>query len=216
MDLNQLFHDLEKSRTPKEVELYFHEIKSITNRSDQLTKLARLKKGRYKEFLEEFYPLYCFSKSKRCKEASRMKIVIGNQGYDAVINYEDGSEEKYEITGYQDGKWDFINAKSLNESGIGVVSVNWTNSIDEKQDYYLKKILDNAKNKAQKDYSDINIIIVVDTYLHFEIFDQDSSAFIIDLIHKISHVGIKAKNIFLLRLRDQDLNEVDNNLFDVV
>ncbi len=215
MDSKQLFHDLEKLRTPKEIEEYFHEIKSITNRSDELAKLARLKKGRYKEFLEEFYPLYCFSKSKYCKEASTMKIVVGNQGYDALIIFKDGSEEKYEITGYQDGEWDYLNAKQLNKSGIGIVTVAWTKNIAEKQKNYLFKVMENVKNKAEKDYKDINIIFVVDTFWYFEIFDQDSSTFIAELINVIGDVSLRAKNIFLLRLRNQGIEEIDNNVFAV-
>jgi hypothetical protein len=213
MDLKQLFHDLDKPRTPKEMEEYFHDIYSITNQSNELTKLARLKKGRYKEFLEEFYQLYCFSKSCYCKNALRMNIVIGNQGYDAVILFNDGSEEKYEITGYIDGEWDFINAKSLNESGIGIVNVEWVESIVEKQENYLRKILDNVKNKAEKDYSDINIIFAVDTFSYFEVFDKESSLFINTLIDNIGHMEIRAKKIFLLRLKNQGLKEIDKNIF---
>ncbi len=54
MDLNQLFHDLDKPRTHKEMEEYFHQIYSITEQSKELTELARLKTSRYKKFLEEF------------------------------------------------------------------------------------------------------------------------------------------------------------------
>jgi len=213
MDLKQLFHGLEKPRAPKEMEVYFHEIKSITNQSDELTKLARLKKSRFKEFLEEFYPLYCFSKSIYCKEASRMKIVIGNQGYDAVVYFNDGSVEKYEITGYIDGEWDFINAKELNASGIGIVSVDGTKSIAEKQESYLRKIMKHVKNKAEKDYIGINIIFVVNTFNYFEVFDNDSCTFINKLINDIGRVEIRAKKLFLLRLRNQGLEEIDKNIF---
>ena len=215
MDLNKLFHDLEKPRTLKEMEEYYHLIYSITEQSKELTELARLKKGRYKKFLEEFYPLYCFSKSKYCKEASRIKIVIGNQGYDAVVLFNDGAEEKYEITGYIDGEWDFLNAKELNKSGIGIVTVDWTKSIADKQKNYFYKIMENVKNKAEKDYSGMNIIFVVNTYWHFEFFDCDSSNFISDLLNKIHNQGIIAKKVFLLRLRNQDIEEIDRNLFVV-
>ncbi len=213
MDLNQLFHDLDKPRTHKEMEEYFHDIKSTTNRSDKLTKLARLKKGRYKEFLEEFYPLYCFSKSKYCTNASRMKIVVGNQGYDAVIIIEDGSEEKYEITGYQDGKWDSINAKSLNESGIGVVNITCVKSLEEKGNDYFLKTMVNVENKAKKDYSDTNIIFVVNTHSYFEVFDNDSNTFINRLRNEIGRLGIRANKIYLLRLGNQGLEEIDKNIF---
>jgi len=215
MDLEQLLHDLDKPRTPKEMEEYFHEIKSITNRSDELTKLARLKIGRYKEFLEEFYPLYCFSKSKYCIEALKMRIVIGNQGYDAIIIFKDGSEERYEITGYQDGEWDYLNAKQLNETGVGFVNVEWVESLAEKQKKYLLKVMENVKNKAEKDYKDINVIIVVDTFWYFEVFDQDSSAFIDELINMIGNVDLRSEKVYLLRLRNQELEEIDNNLFIV-
>ena len=215
MDLEQLFHDLDKLKTPKEIDKYFHDIKSITNRSDELTKLARLKIGGYKEFLEEFYPLYCFSKSKYCREASKMRIVIGNQGYDAVIIFNDGSEERYEITGYQDGEWDKINAKQLNETGAGIVNVEWVESIAEKQKKYLRKVMENVNNKAQKDYTGVNIIFVVNTFDHFEIFDQDSNNFINELIKAISDINLRAKNIYLLRLRNCGIEEIDTNLFVV-
>jgi hypothetical protein len=215
MDLNKLFHDLEKPRIPKEMEEYFHHICSITEQNKELTELARLKKDRYKKFLEEFYPLYCFSKSKYCKEASRMNIVIGNQGYDAVVIYNDGSKEKYEITGYIDGEWDFLNAKELNESCIGIVTVDGTKSIAEKQKNYFHKIMGNVKKKAEKDYSGMSIIFVVNTYWHFEVFDCDSSNFISDLMNKIRNQGIIAKKVFLLRLRNQGMEEIDKNLFVV-
>ncbi|MDR7076126.1 hypothetical protein J2Y03_001129 [Neobacillus niacini] len=84
-NINHIFNDLEEYRTPLEMKKYFEEKKQIINDNNEYVKLARIKKGRIKEFLEEFYPLYLFSQSKFCDDDSKCKIILGNQGYDGSI-----------------------------------------------------------------------------------------------------------------------------------
>jgi hypothetical protein len=94
---DDLFRGIEIFRTAEEMKDYFKIKKIIINSDKEYKEMARLRKGMFKKFLEEFYPLYCFSCSRFCNTDSKMKIVVGNQRYEAIV-LNDGKEEKFEFT----------------------------------------------------------------------------------------------------------------------
>ncbi|MCQ6265593.1 hypothetical protein M1K46_07940 [Fictibacillus sp. WQ 8-8] len=212
-NINHLFNDLEEYRTPLEMKRYFEEKKQNINKNNEYVKLARLKKGLIKEFLEEFYPLYLFSQSKYCDVNSKCKIILGNQGYDGSIIHQDGTEKMIEITSYMDGKWEFEDAKRLNLRGYGDIRFNDNNSLDDRTPVYFSKIVENIKKKSQKNYSGVCILFVVNTFDYFEIYDNSSQEFVNKLIKEIAKIEFIADEIYLLVLNEQGVSQIDENLY---
>lgn len=213
MNPEHLFIDFEKNRTPKEMKDYFEYICKSSGSDIELMKQARLKKGNYKQFFEEFYPLYLFSQSFYCSDLSRMSIVLGNQQYDAILFQSDGKEEKFEFTSYIDGEWEFHDAKKLNERGIGGIRFNTPYSLERRDQEYIKKIKKNAMKKSTKDYSQVNLMFVVNTFDYFEVYGRDSKEFIKLLKQEILSIKFKARRLFLLILNNQDVTHIDENLY---
>lgn len=210
---DDLFRDLDKFRTPGEMKKYFNNKKQIINNDMKYTKLARLKKGRFKEFFEEFYPLYCFSQTKYYDDNAKCKIVIGNQNYDAVIKMPNGTEKKIEITSRIDGKWEYKNAQKLNQQSIGNFRFNDSFSLGERALNYLDKIIVNANRKSLKNYNGVSLLFVVDTYDYFEVFNNSSKQFILTLKDRMSNIEFVAEEVYLLILNNKDIEQINNNIY---
>ncbi|PCL95023.1 hypothetical protein [Paenibacillus lautus] len=213
MKSEHLFNDLEEYRNAKEMKAYFDYIYESTRSDQELMKQARLKKGKYKQFFEEFYPLYLYSQSLYCNENSRMRIVLGNQQYDAIVIQPDGIEERFEFTSYIDGEWEFQDAKKLNERGYGDIRFNYRSSLDERDQEYINKIRKNAVKKSTKDYSEVNLMFVVNTLDYFEIYGRESNEFVRILKDEILNIKFKTRRIFLLVLNTQGVENIDQNLY---
>lgn len=213
MNSEHLFIDIEEYRTPEEMKDYFEFIYESSRSHAELMEQARLKKGNYKQFLEEFYPLYLYSQSLYCSKLSRMRIVLGNQQYDAIVNLSDGKEEKFEFTSYIDGELEFHDAKKLNERGFGGIRFNGPNSLEERDQEYIKKIKKNAIKKSTKDYSQVNLMFVVNTFDYFEVYGRDSNEFIGLLKDELLSIEFKARRLFLLILNNQNVTHIDKNLY---
>lgn len=209
---DDLFTDLEEYRTAQEMRLYFEEKMKIINENEEFRKIARLKKGKVKKFMEEFYPLCLFSQSRFIGENAKCKIVLGNQGYDVSI-IEDGTEKNLEITSYIDGKWEFDDAIRLNERGYGDIRFNDYKSLNDRALEYLEKVLKNIRKKSMKDYSGVSLLFVVDTFDYFEVYNNDSQPFIDKLINEIKIIEFKAEEVFLIFLKENTLNQIDQNIY---
>jgi len=200
----ELFNDLEIARTPNEMNEYFYKIFDAVQKSKELKAAARLKKGLFKKFLEEFYPLFCYSQSKYCDKNCKMNIVLGNQGYDAVLLNSDNKNVFFEITSFIDGKKDYKNAEKMNKEGV-----SYTNYITEcVHSKYRNLILKNLEKKSLKNYNNVNLILVIDTTLYFEVIDEDSTDFINELIDDIKNIHLSFNEIFLL-------HEVGNSKYNI-
>lgn len=213
MNSEQLFIDIEEYRNTKEMKDYFNYIYVSTRDDQELMEQSRLKKGRYKQFLEEFYPLYLYSQSLYCNENSKMRIVLGNQQYDAILIHPDGTEERFEFTSYIDGEWEFQDAKKLNERGYGDIRFDDHNSLDERDQEYIKKIRKNAIKKSTKDYSEVSLMFVVNTFDYYEVYGRESNEFVSLLKDEILNIKFKAKRLFLLVLNNQGVENINQNLY---
>jgi len=192
--INELFEKIEMPRSPQEMQDYFYQIFDAVQKSKELLDAAILKKGLFKKFLEEFYPLFCYSQSKYCESNCKMNIVLGNQGYDAVLLNSDNTSIFFEITSFIDGKKDYKNAEKINKEGVSYI-----NYISEGvHNKYKNLILKNLEKKSLKDYNNVNLILVVDTTLYFEVIDEDSTDFINELIDYIKNMSFSFNEIFLL------------------
>lgn len=200
----ELFQDLDKPRIPHEMHEYFYYVFNAVQNNKEIMAYSRLKKGGFKKFLEEFYPLYCYSQSRYCDGESKLNIILGNQGYDAVSINLDGSETFFEITSFVEGEKQYKNAVELNTEGI--TSLNYLSDIVIEE--YRQGIIKNLEKKGLKDYTGINLILVVDTSLHFEVLDENSDCFIKMIISMINQVNFSFQDIYLL-------HEVGNTKYDI-
>lgn len=212
---DSFFSDIEVFRTPAEMKLYFDSKVNIIKDDVEYNSLSSLKKGLFKEFLEEFYPLYCFSQSRFCDKNSKLKIVIGNQGYDAIIINPDGAEIKLEFTNYIDGKFEFEDAKLLNSRGYGNIRFKDYKDLDSRALEYLSKILQNAKKKSEKSYEGVSIVFAVNSFDYFEIYDNNSQGFVELIKEELRKMIFQADSIYLLIFNDKKINEIDNNIYIV-
>lgn len=211
--IDKLFEDLEEYRTPREMVEYFDKIKTIVHTNDDLYRKSLIKKGKFKKFLEEFYPLLCFSQSRYCDSDSKLKIVLGNQGYDAVVENSAGMEGKLEITSYIDGKADFNDGKKINERGYSEVHFRDNLRLDIRVANYLELIIRNAIKKSKKSYKDISLLFVVDTRSYFNIFNLDDSEFVISLKQEIGSIKFDAQCVYLMIFNQDKVNNIDNNIY---
>lgn len=157
----KVLDDLSSFRNKKQMDEYYNYIKEEVSKNRQITELIRLKKGRFKEFIEEYIPAYIFSKSVYFPENAQIKIIIGNQGYDALMKLEDGLIEKLEFTSYIDGPREVEIAKSLNEKGIWRTRLSSLDTLEERRKHFLEETKKNIDKKATKNYSDVSLVFSI-------------------------------------------------------
>ncbi|WP_238378781.1 hypothetical protein [Halalkalibacillus sediminis] len=214
-NLDDLFTDLEEYRTPQEMKLYFEKKKQIINNNEKYISIARLKTGKVKKFIEEFYPLYLFSQSRFVDNYAKCKIILGNQGYDASIVQKDDTESFIELTSYIDGKWEYQDAKRLNSRGYGDIRFGDYKNLNARGNDYLKDVLKNIKKKSLKDYSGISLLFAVDTFDYFEVYDHSSKPFIKELIKEIKSFKFKADKMYLMVINNQNASQIDQNIYPI-
>jgi len=213
--VNMILKDLEKPRSPVEMKLYLSEVRAAVHSSREVYNAALQKKGRFKEFLEEFYPLYCFSQTRFCTPDSRLHIVLGNQGYDAIIESSFGDITTLEITSYIDGKKDYLDSRSLIQRGYGESRLGGRKSLDIQWEEYLELIIKNAHKKRIRSYHDSDLLIVVDTYHHFGVLNLDDNPFVSNLKSELSKIRFQARNVFLLILDGKTTEPNDDNINEI-
>lgn len=210
---DDLFSDIEICRTPEEMKTYYESMRDNVKSDTEYSNMARSKKGLFKEFLEEFYPLYCFSQSRFCDKESKLKIVLGNQGYDAILINPEGKEIKLEFTSYIDGKWKYEDALTINSRGYGNIRFSDHKDLSSRSLDYLEKILLNVKNKSDKSYVGISIVFIVNTFDYFEVYNNDSQQFVNLIMYEIGKINFRSDTIYLMVMNDKNISEIDNNLY---
>ena len=194
---DEFFADIEKYRTLSEMKEYFNIKKNLVLNDDNFVKIARLKIGRFKKFLEEYYPLMLFMNTRFCEEESMASLVIGNQGYDAIIKSANG-EKKVEFTIYEDGKFEYIDAIKLNETGIGNLRFSDANSLDDRALGYLDKVLENIEKKRMKDYSGVELVILVNTFGYFDVYNNSAVEFRNQLLDILRDKEFIADSVYVI------------------
>jgi len=145
-----------KKRTPTELAKFVEEYKSQVDNHDLGNGLLR--KGKYKFFIDEVYPL-----SKFCTAAlddnHEIEPVKGNQGYDAKVFLNGAHQYNIEITIPHDGKLRAANTRSLIKNGISPLKISSPDDLKDIEGVILKT----CTSKAQKDYSDSVLVIYIHT-----------------------------------------------------
>lgn len=193
--------DVEKERTPFELARFVRDVIESVNGDDELRKFALLKKGYYKEFLEEVVPLSIYCGWKFPSNDVKCKNILGNQPYDAVV-LSAGSDilEYVEITVPIDGKKDRRESEQRIEKGR--TDIECGDFIDKREDV-IKRIIKVAKKKSLNDYSlKTSLIILMNTFPYFDIHKKDEFSMIQELINELREIDFNVGAVYLIVDRD--------------
>jgi hypothetical protein len=213
---NDFFDDLDIFRSPQQMRSYFELKRTEILANKEYNDLARKKTGKYKTFLEEFYPLFLFSQSKYVPTDASVRVVLGNQSFDAVIKYASGEIKKYEITEYIYGQLDHEDAVLLNKRGYSKMRIGDTRDLETKAKDYLEEVISNANNKALKNYKEVSLIIVIDTFFHLDIWELNTNEFIRNVIERIRVLPFNTEEVFLLVRNNDPVELVNNNIYRII
>ena len=190
-------------------------VKETIHSNKALKEAALLKKGKFKKFLEEFHPLYCFGQSKFCRSGSKMHIVLGNQGYDAVIIDPTGDITTMEITGYIDGKSDYLDGLKITERGFSEPRFKVPKCLEAHRKDFLNLILEKTDKKRIRSYTGSDLLIVANTYNYFGVFESNDIQFVTVLKSELCKIPFQARNVYLLVLNNKPIESIDDNIFKI-
>lgn len=150
--------ELEQRRSPADLREFVVQLKATVNADEHERHCGHLKKGFYKEFLDEIIPLSCFAVL-AYPENYEVLPVLGNQGFDAMVFDELGVEiDRVEITTPHDGAAEAKDAKLVVSQGIGSVSVY--NPGDEIK-VLFPHVVKTCLKKAHNDYSNCTLVVTI-------------------------------------------------------
>lgn len=194
----KLLDELSQYRNAKEMSTYYKFVIDQAEKDSVTSKLLLLKKGRFKEFCEEFTPAYIFSMSPFFPEGAQLKVVLGNQGYDFLMKNTDGAVEKFEVSSYIDGQEDTKISQKLNEVGRWQSRLSSLESLEEKRNIFLEKTKQNIIKKSQKNYDDVTLIFST-TIFTLEPFAENHEYLLQEkIIEYIKETTFHAKGVYLI------------------
>jgi hypothetical protein len=190
--------DIEKPRSPKELQEFVTRVKKQTEANTQEFKLGIQKKGIYKEFVDEIMPLSSFAVL-AYPENYEIRPILGNQGYDALVYNEIGQEvDRVEITRPHDGADRAKDGRLIANGGRGQMKVG---NPGDHFELLFSHVLSVCSSKAEKDYSDCTLVIYIAP--PFESFKEQYENQIATLVGKIAKFKFKAKRVYLHILSDR-------------
>lgn len=160
---NNIEKEMQKYKTVMDHKSYYLGIHDLIKNNQFEKKQARIKKGIYKDLMEEFYPLI---KYVELRYENDMNItfkwtgkILENQGinYDGIILKNGEIYEKIEMTFPKLGNKEVLQAKILNEEGV----VSEVGSLDEEMRYLEKVIIETFDKKNTSKHYDDSIVLVI-------------------------------------------------------
>lgn len=200
-------------RKPQDLCRYIDEVYEQVMGDDETRHRARRKEGLYKEFLEELTILCIYSKWKFPDNNVLCELVLGNQGYDALIKSLPNDvleyEEYIEITCPIDGYKEHESANEINEKGSAgeVFDYNDFSKIEEIE----KRIIGQARKKSLIDYEypDSSLIIALNTYPYYDLTRIEHFNRILYLVQQLREIQFKVKAVYILLLNADKLAPQD-------
>ena len=202
--------DLEKPRTAKELTSYLEELFAAIQENQSERQSARTRKGLYKPLMEELWPISWYFTRKYASSAFRLKLELGNQGFDAVVFDEAGAPvERIEVTWPIDGHKHFEAMRLLNERGYGLVEI-YDDPLDKLKDV-IELTLAGAQKKAVREYrfeGHSTLALVVDVSLYYHPDDPTHCNEINRLVNKLSQLKYHVDNVVLLLAHSREIINV--------
>ncbi len=192
--------EFQESRSPQELRRYVIELKEMIESDTEERHLGLQKRGLHKEFLDELVPLSCFAVL-AYPDSCKVRPVLGNQGYDAIIFDENGNEiDRAEITAPHDGKAAADDANLVVNRGYGAVSAGEPGHDFEE---LFGPVLETCRKKALKDYSECSLVVSIAPWPPFPGFEARYEAQIAAMVKEMAKIEFNAKRVFLLILPDR-------------
>lgn len=189
--------EFEQRHSPSALREFVKALNETVRRDEAERHLGILKKGLYKEYLDELLPLSCFAVL-TYPDTYEVQLVLGNQGYDAVVfNEVDREVDRVEITTPHDGGAAARDAALVVERGFGKVSVG--NPGDD-FDSLVEHVLSTCREKARADYGDCALVVAIKPLPAFAGFEDRCECQIAALVSQMVQIQFKAKRVFLLIL----------------
>lgn len=199
---------LEKPRTPCALTEFVNSYIREAKNNEVERHAAYLKKGSYKEFIDELVPLSIFCKSYYdASDRVEVSLIVGHQPYDAIVKKEGTIVEKIEITTPHNGTKSAEEFRELVTTGFsGGDSYDPGEDLDNLKPFILATCL----KKAKKNYPNCLLVIAID---YLSPFDEHQSLYeekISSICEEIKKITFKAKKVFLLEARQHRLHELIN------
>ncbi|TCI75712.1 hypothetical protein EVJ20_13575 [Exiguobacterium sp. SH0S1] len=210
-----ILKELSLYRAPHEMHLYFNYVIESLKKDREALKLARFGTGIFKKFNEEFVPAYLFSLSPHCHPASKVKLILGKQGYDFVVKHSSGYEEKFEISAFQEGQRNMEIAKGLNEVGYSHSRLTDYSGLKRRAEHYMYETKQNMLNKAKKDYRGVSLLFSISTFQFFDVLEKEAELSVERLIHFIESTPFQAKAVYLIIDNGHDMTETASKILKV-
>lgn len=202
---------LEKKRNLEELKSFVKKTFEYTSSDERLERKARSRQGLFKEFIEEIYPLSLFFELKYYGKNEKCCPIIGNQGYDAVIENQDGSIIEYvELTWPIDGQRSSFRWKQLNTIGHTELEI-WGYKDNTKRMEIVNIILEIAEKKSIRDYDYLegsSLVFIMNTAPYFGMRTLDHQEEIDLLLTKLKQIKFQTNMVYLLLLPRGELIQV--------
>jgi hypothetical protein len=192
--------DIQQRRSPQALRDFVIELDNAVRADKAEHQSGMLKKGLYKEFLDEMVPLRIFVQN-FYPGNYEIQPILGNQGYDALVFDEKGIEvDRVEMTTPHDGSYDAKDAKLVVERGYGEVKIG---TPGDDFDALFPFVLSICQKKAIRDYKDCTLVVSISPMPPFESFKKKYDDQISSLSSKMAEIRFNAKRVFLLILPDR-------------
>lgn len=187
--------EIELPRSPSALRNFVIQFREDVESNDSERHRGILKKGLYKQFLDEIVPLSLFV-IKEYPEDFKVQPILGNQGYDALVFDGSGKEvDRIEITTPQDGAEKAIDARKVVNQGYGKMYMGKPGHDFEA---LFPHVLATCQRKAQKDYGDCTLVVAISPNPPSQSFEALYEDQIAALVCQMAQINFKAKRVFLL------------------
>lgn len=193
-----VLEELQNPRTPREFRDYIDGIRGLAEHDADLRHAAMRKQGLFKQLVEEVMPVVDYALNRYPEDDVRVAPILGNQGYDAEIYRLDGSlAERIEVTIPHDGAWESTDTRLAVSRGYGQCRV-----FKPGEEVRLLKpcLLEVAKSKAAKDYTDSTILFVLSLLppIDSEITRSADMEEVESIVSSLKAIEFRAKRVVLL------------------
>lgn len=197
--------DIETPRSPRELVQFIDRVTACVRSNPAERIVGSLRRGCYKEFLDEVVPLARFC-VRVYEESDTIQPVLGNQGFDAIVKNANGQViDKVEIANPIDGARVSRTAREVAEHGAGGFGVS--DPGDEVADL-IPIIERTAVSKAAKDYSDTTVVFNLSALPPIQGFETKHTEQINHIRSVLAQAGFNARRVYLLHPPDR-LDRID-------
>jgi hypothetical protein len=202
---------LEQKRNPKELQSFIKKAFEYISSNENLERKARSRNGFFKEFIEEIYPLSIFCNLKYDQKNIKCCPIISNQGYDAIIENQDGSIiEHVELTWPIDGQKSSYKREQMNKIGHTELEI-WDYADNAKRMELINIILKIAEKKSIRDYDysqGSSLVFILNTAPYFGMKTLEHQDEINLLLAKLRQIRFQTSLVYLLLLPIKKLIQV--------